>query len=544
MPLDQSAIFRRYRAPKADGQKLLEPSWPELPELVSRNQRQLALARLQLQGKSLAELLQSARRGLLAAAIDYTRQYRDVPSAITGAASGPVILSGHQPQLYHAGVWYKNFVLGALARRVGGVGVHLLIDSDLCRGVSIRVPAGEPAAPRIETVSYDLPATEVPYEERQIRDRDTFHQFGGRVAAAVKPFVAQPLVNTLWPLVLERSRELANLGLCLAQGRHLVEASWNNETLELPQSTVCQLPEFTWFAAHLLANLPNFQKVHNAALASYRAAHRLRNRAQPVPDLANASDGWREAPLWIWAAEDPRRRPLFARPRAGQIEISDLHRHTFALKLSIDSEATTAVEQLLELAKQGVRIRTRALTTTMFARLLLGDLFLHGIGGAKYDQVTNLIAAGFLGLELPEFAVVSATLKLPVDRSVRLKFDPDLEQRIRELQFHPERFLVNNQSQTADASSQAAQMSAEKLRWIRIKKTPKNARERHLAIGRANTALQPFVAGTRRQMEQQLRLQQTQEPAVTILDSREYSFCLHSREHIQRSLLDELRQDP
>ena len=27
--------------------------------------------------------------------------------------------------------------------------------------------------------------------------------------------------------------------------------------------------------------------------------------------------------------------------------------------------------------------------TTMFARLLLGDTFLHGIGGAKYDQVTD-----------------------------------------------------------------------------------------------------------------------------------------------------------
>ena len=88
-----------------------------------------------------------------------------------------------------------------------------------------------------------------------------------------------------------------------------------NETLELPQSAVCQLPEFAWFVAHLLAHLPRFWAAHNDALAAYRHAHRLRNRAHPVPDLAE-SDGWLEAPFWIWTADDPRRRPLFARQQA------------------------------------------------------------------------------------------------------------------------------------------------------------------------------------------------------------------------------------
>ena len=45
----------------------------------------------------------------------------------------------------------------------------------------------------------------------------------------------------------------------------------------------------------------------------------------------------------------------------------------------------------------GIRLRTRALTTTMFARFLLGDLFVHGIGGAKYDELGDEIARGFFG---------------------------------------------------------------------------------------------------------------------------------------------------
>ena len=54
-----------------------------------------------------------------------------------------------------------------------------------------------------------------------------------------------------------------------------------------------------------------------------------------------------------------------------------------------------------DLPARGVRLRTRALTTTMFARYLLGDLFIHGIGGAKYDELGDEIARGFFGIEPP-----------------------------------------------------------------------------------------------------------------------------------------------
>ena len=64
----------------------------------------------------------------------------------------------------------------------------------------------------------------------------------------------------------------------------------------------------------------------------------------------------------------------------------------------------------------GVKIRSRALITTLWARLVLGDLFLHGIGGAKYDQVTDLLIERFFGLPAPGIMVMSATLHLPIAR--------------------------------------------------------------------------------------------------------------------------------
>ena len=48
-------------------------------------------------------------------------------------------------------------------------------------------------------------------------------------------------------------------------------------------------------------------------------------------------------------------------------------------------------------------LRPRALTLTLFARLCLGDFFIHGIGGGKYDEVTDAIIRDYFGVEPPAY---------------------------------------------------------------------------------------------------------------------------------------------
>jgi hypothetical protein len=414
-----------------------------------------------------------------------------------------------------------------------------LIDSDLCRSASIRVPTGPRERPRVEAVPYDEPAAEVPYEERPIRDEAALASFGQRVAELIRPFVREPLVRSLWPHAIERNPAQTNLGLRLAQARHALEQTWGNDTLELPQSAVCQLPEFAWFVCHVLAHLPRFWSAHNDALSAYRAAHRLRNRAQPVPDLTE-SDGWLEAPFWIWSTADPRRRPLFARQSADELQITDREAFAIALPLAADRDAAAAAEVLLHLPSRGVKIRTRALATTLFARLVLSDMFLHGIGGAKYDQVTDAIARQFFGFELPQFATVSATLRLAI------AYEPgsppqesQLRQQSRAMRYHPERFVNVNGTLPPEESPLVAQLIETKMRWVRTPKTRDNARERHAAITGANQALQPYLTKMRVNLERQREEMAERKRATGILASREYSFCLHPRDHFERLLLDD-----
>ncbi len=315
----------------------------------------------------------------------------------------------------------------------------------------------------------------------------------------LRPLVANPILSKYWPLAASRSRVTNNLGACLSQARHQLEAAnWGLQTLEIPQSRVCDLPAMHWFIAHLLSHLPRLWEAYNQALAAYRRQHKTRSVAHPAPDLIAEGDAL-EAPFWIWSTDDSRRHRLFVRQRGDELVLTTHAGIEASLTITPDGDAQTTVEQLLALAERGIRIRTRALITTLAARLLLGDLFLHGIGGAKYDQVTDRLIADFFGLEPLGYMVVSGTLHLPISHEPARSADLlQLRQRIRELEFHPERFVEQNQANAA-AAGDADHWIAEKRRWIATEQTPEIARTRCRAIRQANEALQGTVGPLRKQ---------------------------------------------
>jgi hypothetical protein len=518
---------KRLRAPPESGGTLVDPPPADVGELVEHNAAAAATYDYDLGGRPLAQLAGDARRELLEAAWDYTRAYRDVPMPQLSGAT-PVLLAGHQPQLFHPGVWFKNFVLAALAQRHCGVAVNLAIDSDTIKTASLAMPTGSVAQPRVENVPIDHQSAEIPYEERAIVDRDCLESFGRRAAETIAPLVSNPLVREFWPLVVERAGECNNLGECLAQARHRQEGLWGSATLEIPQSRVCSLPSFYWFASHLLAHLPRLWEQYNRSVADFRRANHVRSMAHPVPDLA-ADDGWLEAPFWIWSQDDPRRRRLFARQRGDEIVLSDRSGNEHALALEPEGDVDRAAGQLHDLAARGLRLRTRALITTLFARLCLGDLFLHGIGGAKYDQVTDLVIERFFGLKPPCYMTLTATLRLPIARD---SVTPDdarrIDHQLRELVYHPERFL------DGAADGQAGALVREKLDWIATEPTPPNARLRCQKIRATNEALQPWLAETRQRLIAEREHAAGLLRAQAILDSREYAFCLYPPEQLEK----------
>jgi hypothetical protein len=169
---------------------------------------------------------------------------------------------------------------------------------------------------------------------------------------------------------------------------------------------------------------------------------------------------------------------------------------------------------------------------------VLSDLFLHGIGGAKYDQVTDQIIQSFFGFTPPEFATVSATLRLPIEnKSDQSTQDSHWQQLLRELRFHPERYIEGDGVAPEGTQVRAAEIIASKRRWLQTPKTLQNARERHVGISAANEALQPFVEQKRRKIEFESDESSRRKRAQAIIRSREYSFCLYPQRQFD-GLLD------
>lgn len=523
--------YRRWRAPIGQGSVLIDPPWPSLVDNPPRPDRSEVRSQYSVQGRSLAELAQLARAELHSAALLYTRSYRD---ARVPLHSERIYLAGHQPELFHPGVWFKNFVLGRLGELHDALPVNLLIDSDTMKLPAIRVPTSRVERPELSPLAFDAATDEMPFENRPIIDHSLLESFGDRVCDLVSPFVREPFARQFWPLVVGRSRETNNLGQCLAQARHQWEGRWGLQTLELPQSRVCQFQAFHWFAAHLLANIDRLRDTYNTSILDYRRVMRVRSANHPVP-LLDAAGEWREAPFWVWTRDAPRRARLFVRQSGSKLELSDRRHLSVTLTLAVDADGARAATQLAELHERGICLRTRALTTTLFARLFLGDLFLHGIGGAKYDQLTDLLIGRFFGWQPPPIAVCSATLQLPIARDAISPEDARrVDRQLRELTYQPDRFLAN----AGESSDECQRLCETKARLLAQDPAVFQTREFARRVRQVNSGLQSFVTERRAELLAERELLADRLRAESLLASREFSFCLHPDEKLRGFLLE------
>lgn len=519
----------RRRAPQEDGEVLADPPLARVGALLAENRRRLAEG-IDIQGRPLGELRGLARQEALAAAVDYLAGAGETLPFIPPSG---LVLAGHQPELFHPGVWVKNFALQGIARAHGCTPLNLVVDNDTAKSTGLRLPvrslnregAGGPLAHdsslsscdpsvglRVEP--FDRWTGEMPYEELHVQDESLFATFAARAMENMDCWNLHPLLPEFWAEACRQAPRTPLLGERFAAARRWLERRWGCHNLEVPISALCRTEAFAWFAGHLLGRLADFHEIYNRAVREYRQRFGIRSRNHPVPDLAADGD-WLETPFWGWRAGQSRRGRLFARL---------LRNNRIELRVGMEEWPSLSREigDWNRLLAPGFKVRFRALTTTLFARVFLGDLFIHGIGGAAYDALTDEIIRRFYCLEPPGFLTLSATLHLPLPTfPIRLEQYRQLAHRLRDLEYNPHRHLP------ATVSTEVSRLVQDKQSWIdRAPAASAGRKERFRAIRSINEKLHSQVADQEDALRRELACRERQLAANAILQRRDYAFCL------------------
>ncbi|MDI3280126.1 MAG: hypothetical protein QJR13_01980, partial [Bacillota bacterium] len=609
---EDAVLDRSLEVPRGHGEVLCRPEPGRLAELAAENRRRSSGWSFVAAGRPAPALRQAVQVRALALARAYTaaldgvlaRAVRGAPTSgvdsgageagevgPAGGLSAPVVpflvVTGHQPLFYHPGVWIRDLVAWSVATQLAereargeaagrdlgrepagwegearparAAALHLSVDTDSVADVGVEVPRWEEGRGlvRVREVLVRPPGG-VPLEAAALPEAEEVEAFCRRVEEHLRTLVdgvgEEPPAAVrerglkalhCWRRCAEQAEAAARAAraaagalerppaladFLVAWRRAYTARAWPPASrsapaagealpwpsfLELCLSDLARTPEFRAWAADLAREARRFALVHNQVLEEYRSQHGYRSRLNPFPNLSVAGD---QVELPFWRVEEGWRRPWLV------------------------GEGSPPLPP---------ELRPRALALTIFCRLFLADLFLHGVGGGRYDRVADRIIQGFYGIEPPPYAVVSLTLHfLPgypeggVEESASRAYR--WWEAVRRLRFSPERCLEEPWTRgwwTEEARRRVAELGRRKEEAIALLLAAQKAAERRRAgrtlaeLGRElREAAEPVLAAA----EEELRRAEARLAEAKAAEYREYPFCFYEPPEVAAHLPQEL----
>jgi len=335
----------------------------------------------------------AARREFLAAAQRHARAI-GAAGPDDAALDKPWVITGHQVEFYHAGVWAKVIAADELARRSGGgVAFDLLVDHDVVDHLGIDVPVKEAGGVwQRKTLRYAENEKNLAADGLMAPDGNTLRAWRQQIEHHITPSDTLKEFFGQWA---DGSRESHTQWL--SRSRQRLEQSFGLTVHHVPTSLMCGTAAWGDFVREWCRNAAAWTDCYNRHLEAYRVRAGIKSPQHPMPNLVRSETTF-ELPFWLYRVGEPRHR-LFVRPYKGRF---------FFLHEQVEHDA----EAILR-GESDLIVRPRALTLTMFTRLYLADVFIHGIGGALYDQITDGIMGELFG-QVPAYGCVSAAWLLPL----------------------------------------------------------------------------------------------------------------------------------
>ncbi len=495
------------KTPAQSGDVLIEPGFDSFGPMIESN------------------MAQSTGCDVTICGVAFNEYRRMVREALGLSADRPIIAHGHQPEFYHCGVWAKGIVCQRLADDLGGEAVDVLIDHDTVKRRHLQVPYAVSGRVRVAHVPIEEKQTAAYFDELPAWDEADCARFGREVAEANEAASR----SSVMAILLDGFRRARAPRDWVSQIGFATQAVGQSFGIA-PRRVRAGEIDYGCFLADLLADARRFATSYNKALKAYRREFGIMGTRHPIPDL-HIDAGQVELPIWISDDSGIRHR-LHVRDQEDCLQI-------LAGEQVIESYAAAdwqtwskAETRLLELTS-AYRIRPRALSFTIWARLFLSDFFIHGIGGAKYDRIADGIIRDYFGIDPPEFCCVSATLWLEFPRyDVGREDMLRVRHQLRDTHWNPQRNAVDAEA-TRELISARENLVNESLRLRR--ETPRDHGTRmdtFQKIRSINQRLAAYCEGQiidNRERHSTLEWQLKSNQAA---NSREYFYGLLSREQL------------
>ncbi|NLX23947.1 MAG: hypothetical protein GXY55_20030 [Phycisphaerae bacterium] len=509
--------FDRLTTPRNDGDVLIEPCLARWQHLLEDTESRRATGEILLAGRRVADLRPLIRDQLVKLASRESAAEGCVPGP--SLPTKPLILTGHQPAFIHPGVWAKQVAVRLAVAEHGGAALDLIVDNDSPQSAAIEVPhVGRDGLVTLRDITWSLAPAGSAYEGRPALPAGEIEVIRQNLAT----LMGERWAASMMPDYLAGFGEARNTDFV---GQHMAGRARVDRALgaDLPQVRVSEAFGGP-FLADLLLYAGRFATAYNRSLADYRHRYDVRSPDRPLPDLR--TDGtWTETALWIYQPLQVRRRLWVCRHGDSLLLRADQNNAGSIAVADLQADTDAALRCLAPW-----RIRPRALTLTLWARLLACDLFVHGIGGAKYDRITDDLFRHYYHCPPPPYTCVSATLRLPLPRQpVTPEHLAAAVRRMRDVRFNPDRYLSAPDPRLL-AERRRLIAESQRLRTERVSRPRRH--EVFLGIHKLNAELvnlQPNIEG---QLGADADLLARQLASNRLATSREFFYALHERDRL------------
>ncbi|MBI3814290.1 MAG: hypothetical protein HY279_07495 [Nitrospinae bacterium] len=572
-----SLVNMSFKIPEKNGEFLCIPPPALIPQLIKSNKERFKAYNFYIDELNVHYFRKRVREKVLRLSQQYTSALA-IPPPLNKGGKGKVadtiILTGHQPIFYHPGILVKNLLLNKVGREENITAINLIVDTDNFKEITVNIPTYNNGN-KINRETFLSNPSPIPYELSPAPSWETFRSF----IKGIDEDLSHHQLKNLYENFSEFVKKVGNppfppltspfsppseggegevkkggeggLSDFMTFIRRKYEEEIGSQYLEIPLSKICNTDEFIAFFISIVREAESFVLVYNYHLGQYRKGHKLRYPVNPFPDLS-VDNKRLELPFWHFNFP-PARGRIFVEYKDGVTTIcfekpvpASLPSNVFiegfkqgGVEISFKNGET---EKAIEIIKKNkIKIRPRAITLTLFNRMFVSDVFIHGVGGAKYDRITDGIIRDFYKVEPPDFITASLTLYPAIPLPVAQGFSPDLikklERSLRDMRYNPERYVIPF-TPPLEKGGWGDLIKKKEYLISLLKEDYIHKKEISIRLREINEMLYQKIKPAVNEIEEKIKVLTKQQQEIEAIQRRDYPYFLFSPEEIMKRLPD------